>query len=122
MAKLDKNQLIESLKEMTIMDIDEIIKAVEEAFGVSATPVVAAGAVGGTQEAASEVTVKVTGYADNAKLAVLKLYREIAGVGLMEAKTAVEKLPCVVKQDIKPEEAEELKKRFVEVGATVEIK
>lgn len=120
MSKLTKEQFIESLKEMTLVEINDVIKAIEETFGVSAAAPIAA-AAGPAAAASSEVSVTMTNAGDK-KIEVIKLYREISGLGLMEAKAAVEKTPCKIKENIKPEEAEELKKRFEAVGATVEVK
>lgn len=120
MAKMTKEQFVESLKEMTLVEISEVIKAIEEAFGVSAAAPVAAAAAPAA-DANAEVNVILTNAGDK-KIDVIKLYREISGLGLMEAKTAVEKTPCTIKESIKPEEAAELKKKFEAVGATVEVK
>lgn len=118
MAKLTKEQFIESLKEMTLVEINDVIKAIETEFGVSAAPVAVAAA---PAAAASEVSVIMTAVGDK-KIEVIKLYKEISGLGLMEAKAGVEKPPLTVKANIKPEEAAELKKRFEAAGATVEVK
>ena len=122
MAKLTAQQIIDSLKEMTILEINDLVKAIETEFGVSAAApvaVAAAGAAAGA-EAPSEVTVKLTDAGAN-KVAVIKVVREITGLGLMEAKTAVDNTPSVIKENIKPEEAAEIKKKFEEAGAKVEI-
>ena len=122
MAKLTAQQIIDSLKEMTILEINDLVKAIETEFGVSAAApvaVAAAGTAGGT-EAPSEVTVKLTDAGGN-KVAVIKVVREITGLGLMEAKTTVDNTPSVIKENIKPEEAAEIKKKFEEAGAKVEI-
>jgi len=121
MAKINKEQLIESLKEMSMLEINDLVKGIEEAFGVSAAAPVAAGPVAAAAAAPTEVTV----YLDNAganKINIIKLYREYTGLGLMEAKTNVEKGNVAIKEGIKPAEAEEIKKKFVEAGATVSIK
>ncbi|WP_027119682.1 50S ribosomal protein L7/L12 [[Mycoplasma] testudinis] len=120
MAKLTKEQFIESLKEMTLVEINDVIKAIETEFGVSAAAPVAA-AAGPVAAASSEVSVIMTNAGDK-KIEVIKLYKEISGLGLMEAKAGVEKAPLTVKANIKPEEAAELKKRFEAAGATVEVK
>lgn len=120
MAKLSKEQFIESLKEMTLDEINSVIKAIEAEFGVSAAAPVAAAAAPAAA-ASSEVNVVMTALGDK-KIEVIKLYREISGLGLMEAKAAVEKSPCTIKENVKPEEAAELKKRFEAAGATVELK
>ncbi len=121
MAKLTNEQFIEALKEMTILEINDLIKAIETEFGVSAAaPVAVAAAGAGAVEAPSEVTVKLTDAGGN-KVAVIKVVREITGLGLMEAKAAVDNIPSVIKENVKPEEAAEMKKKFEEAGAKVEI-
>ncbi len=121
MAKMTKEQFIESLKEMTLVEINDVIKAIEEAFGVSAAVPVAAAAAAPAAAASSEVSVVMTAVGEK-KIDIIKLYREISGLGLMEAKAAVEKTPCTIKENIKPDEAAELKKRFEAAGATIEVK
>jgi len=124
MAKINKEEFIEGLKEMSLLEVNELVKAIEEAFGVSAAaPVAAAGA--GAAPAAAAAPTEVSVILDNAgaqKIAVIKLYREYTGLGLMEAKTAVEKGGVSVKDNVKPAEAQEIAKKFQEVGATVSIK
>ncbi len=123
MAKLNKDDIISSLKEMTMLEIKELIEAIETEFGVSAAAPVAVAAAGGTGEAAaaSEVSLVLTSAGEN-KVAVIKVVREITGLGLMEAKALVDGAPKPIKEGIKPEEAEELKKKFDGSGATLEIK
>ncbi|MGL4948178.1 MAG: 50S ribosomal protein L7/L12 [Mycoplasma sp.] len=118
MAKLSAQDVIASLKEMTILEINDLVKAIEEEFGVSAAaPAAAAPAAA---EAPSEVTIKLVDAGTN-KVGVIKVVREITGLGLMEAKGAVDSVPSVIKENIKPEEAAELKKKFEDAGAKVEI-
>ncbi|XQP55649.1 MAG: 50S ribosomal protein L7/L12 [Mycoplasmoidaceae bacterium] len=121
MAKLTNQQVIDSLKEMTLMEINDLVKAIEKEFGVSAAAPVAAAAAPAANAEPSLVTLTLTS-AGASKVAVIKIYREITGLGLMEAKNAVDKAPCVVKEGIKPEEAKELGKKFTDAGAKVEIK
>lgn len=122
MAKLTNEQIIESLKEMTILEINDLVKAIETEFGVSAAaPVAVAGAAGAAAEAPSEVNVVLVDAGAN-KVGVIKLIREITGLGLMEAKQMSEKAGSVVKESVKLEEANELKKKFEEAGAKVELK
>ncbi|QZX49262.1 50S ribosomal protein L7/L12 [Mycoplasma sp. E35C] len=121
MAKLTKEQFIESLKEMTIVEINDVIKAIEEEFGVSAAAPVAAAAAPGAAAAPSEVTVVLTSAGDK-KVEVIKLVREITGLGLMEAKKAVDTPPATIKENVKIEEANELKAKFEAAGAKVELK
>lgn len=120
MAKLSKEEIISSLKEMTLLEINDLIKAIETEFGVSAAAPVAAAATSTKAEAPTSVKITLT-EAGAQKVAVIKAYREATGVGLMEAKTAVEKVPAKIKEGLKPEEAEELKKKFEAVGAKVKI-
>lgn len=122
MAKLTSQQIIESLKEMSLLEINNLIKEIETAFGVSAAaPVVAASSGPAKEEAPTSVTVTLV-EAGAQKVAVIKIYREVTGLGLMEAKTAVDKAPAVIKENIKPEEAAELKKKFEDAGAKVSVK
>ncbi|MGL5541090.1 MAG: 50S ribosomal protein L7/L12 [Erysipelotrichaceae bacterium] len=122
MAKLNAQDVIASLKEMTILELNELVKAIEEEFGVTAAAPVAVAAVA---EAAptgpTEVTVTLK-EAGATKVAVIKAVREVTGLGLVEAKGLVDKAPSVIKADIKPEEAEAIKAKLVEAGATVEVK
>ncbi|MDR1850757.1 MAG: 50S ribosomal protein L7/L12 [Mycoplasmataceae bacterium] len=120
MAKITKEQLIESLKEMSLLEINDLVKGIEEEFGVSAAAPVAVAAGPAVAAAPTSVSViLVDGGAQ--KIAAIKLYREFTNLGLMEAKTNVEKGNVPVKEGIKPEEAEEIKKKFVEIGATVKV-
>lgn len=122
MAKLTNEQIIESLKEMTILEINDLVKAIETEFGVSAAAPVAVGAApAAAAEAPSEVDLVLVDAGAN-KVGVIKLVREITGLGLMEAKQMSEKSGSVVKEGVKLEEANELKKKFEEVGAKVELK
>jgi large subunit ribosomal protein L7/L12 len=121
MAKVTKEQIIESLKEMTLLEINDLVKEIETAFGVTAAaPVATAAAAAGPVEAPTSVTISLVD-AGAQKVAVIKTFREATGLGLMEAKGAVEKTPAVIKENIKPEEAEEIKKKFEAVGAKVKI-
>ena len=123
MSKLTNEEVIASLKEMSILELNDLIKAIEDEFGVTAAAPVAVAAVADTAAAAgpSEVTVTLTDVGAT-KVAVIKAVREITGLGLVEAKGLVDKCPSAIKENIKPEEAEEIKKKLVEAGATVEVK
>lgn len=123
MAKLNTADIIESLKEMTILELNDLIKAVEEEFGVTAAAPVAVAAAGVAEEAAapSEVTV-ILKEVGGSKVGVIKVVKEITGLGMMDAKKLVDALPAVIKENIKPEEAEELKSQLQEAGAVIEIK
>ena len=120
MAKLTKEEIVSSLKEMTLVEINDLVKAIETEFGVTAAAPVAAGPAAGPAEAPSAFDVVLID-AGAQKVAVIKAFREATGVGLMEAKNAVEKLPAKVKEGLKPEEAEALKKTFEAAGAKVKL-
>lgn len=122
----DIAKFIEEIKGMTVMELADLVKAIEEEFGVSAAaPVaVAGGAAAAAAPAAEEKTefdVVLTGFGDK-KLGVIKVIREITGLGLKEAKDLVEGCPKNVKEGISKEDAEKLKEQLVAAGATVEIK
>ena len=124
MAKLTKEEIIDSLKEMTVVELNDLVKAIETTFGVTAAAPTAAAPVAGAAAGAepATVTVKVTGLADpSKKVAVLKVYKEITGLGLMDAKKAIDALPATVKEDIKKEEAADLKKKLEDAGAVVSV-
>lgn len=121
MAKVSANDIIAALKDMSMLEIKDLIEAIEKEFGVSAAaPVaVAAGPAAGANAAPTEVTVTLKEVGPN-KVNVIKVVREITGLGLMEAKALVDNAPSKIKENIKVSEAEEIKKKFVEAGATVE--
>ena len=127
MANEKITAIVEEIKSLTILELNELVKAVEEEFGVSAAaPVAVAGAAvaGAAAPAAEEKTefdVILTGFGDK-KLGVIKVIREITGLGLKEAKDMVEGCPKAVKEGISKEDAEKIKAQLVEAGATVEIK
>ena len=123
MAKLTKEDILAHLEEATILELNDVIEAIEEKFGVSAAAPVAVAAAADTAAAAgpSEVTVTLTDIGAT-KVAVIKAVREITGLGLVDAKGLVDKTPSVIKENIKPEEAEEIKAKLTEAGATVEVK
>ena len=117
MAKLTSEELISSLKEMTILELNELVKAIEEEFGVSASaPVAAAAAADVVDEGPSEVSVIVTGVSGS-KVGVIKALREITGLGMMEAKALVDNAPSPIKANISPADAEALKSQLIEAGA-----
>lgn len=123
MAKLTAEELIASLKEMTILELNELVKAIEEEFGVSAAAPVAVAAAAEAEEAEgpSEVSVilkEVTG----SKVGVIKALREITGLGMMDAKKLVDDAPSTIKENINPTEADEIKAQLMEAGAVVEVK
>ena len=122
MAKLTKESFIESLKEMTLLEIKELVDAMKEEFGVdpSAVAVAAAPAAAAEVEEKSTFDVVLTSCGAN-KIAVIKVVREATGLGLVEAKNLTE-AGGAIKECVKKEEAEELKAKFEEAGATVELK
>ena len=124
MAKLTKEVFIESLKEMTILEIKELVDAMKEEFGIDPTAVAAAPAAGAGAAAAAEQTefdVVLTS-AGAAKLGVIKVVKELTGLGLKEAKDLVDNAPKAVKEKVSKAEADELKAKLEEAGATVEVK
>ena len=125
MAKLTKEVFIESLKEMTILEIKELVDALKEEFGVDPSAVAAAPAAGAAAGAAAaeqtEFDVVLTN-AGAAKLGVIKVVKEVTGLGLKEAKDLVDNAPKAVKEKVSKAEAEELEAKLEEAGATVEVK
>ena len=121
MAKLNKEEFISALKEMTILEIKELVDAMKEEFGVdpSAVAVAAAPQAAAAEEGPSKVNVVLTSAGAN-KIAVIKIVRDITGLGLKEAK-AIADNGGAVKEGIAKEEAEQLKAQFEEAGATVEL-
>lgn len=122
---MDKDQIIEALKGMSILEINELVKACEEEFGVSAAAAVVAapGAAGGAaaEEEQTEFTVVLKEVGDN-KIKVIKAVREATGLGLKEAKALVDGAPANVKENVEKAEADALKVSLEEVGAVVELK
>jgi len=122
---VSKDDILEAIAGMTVMDVVELIEAMEEKFGVSAAAAVAAApAAGGDAAAAEEQTefdVVLTSFGAN-KVAVIKAVRGITGLGLKEAKEAVEGAPATLKEAVAKDEAEDVKKQLEEAGASVEIK
>ena len=123
MAKLTNEEIISAVKEMTVVELNELVKAIETEFGVTAAaPVVAgSGAVEEEKKAPSEVSLILKACGDK-KVAVIKAVQAITGLGLMDAKKLVDAAPSPIKEHISPVEAEEHKKALVEAGAEVEIK
>ena len=121
---MDKNQIIEALKGMTILEINELVQACEEEFGVSAAAAVVAAPAAGGGEAAEEQTefTVVLSSAGDQKIKVIKAVREATGLGLKEAKELVDGAPANVKENIEAGEANALKEALEAVGATVELK
>ncbi|MDD6769980.1 MAG: 50S ribosomal protein L7/L12 [Inconstantimicrobium porci] len=122
---MNKEQIIEAIKNMSVLELDELVKACEEEFGVSAAaPVAVAGAAGAGAGAAEEksefdVVLKAAGAE---KIKVIKLVREVTGLGLKDAKEIVDGAPKTLKEAVAKEEAEAMKAKFAEVGAELELK
>ena len=120
-----KEDILESISNMTVMEVVDLISEMEEKFGVTAAAAVAAApAAAGGGEAVEEKTEFDVALADMGgnKVAVIKATRAITGLGLKEAKDKVESAPCVLKEGVSKEEAEDFKKQLEEAGATVELK
>jgi len=121
MAKID--ELLETIDTLTVVELAELVKGIEEKYGVSAAAVaapVAGGAAGAAAEEKSEFNVVLKDAGAN-KIQVIKVVRDATGLGLKEAKDLVDGAPKTVKEAVKKEEAEELKAKFEEAGATVEL-
>jgi len=123
---VSKEDILETISNMSVMDVVDLISAMEEKFGVSAAAPVAVAAAGPAAEVAAaeektEFSVILASFG-NSKVPVIKAIREITGLGLKEAKDLVEGAPTAVKEGVAAAEAEELKKKLEEAGATVEVK
>lgn len=117
-------QILEAIKEMTVLELNDLVKAIEDEFGVTAAaPVAMMGGAGGGDAAAeqTEFDVVLTAAGDQ-KIKVIKAVREITGLGLKEAKEVVDNAPKAIKEGATKEEAEEMKAKLEEVGAVIEIK
>ena len=125
MAKLSIEEIIAAVEELTVLELNDLVKAEEEKFGVSATAGVAvvAGPAGGgaAAEEKTEFDVELTEVGSE-KIKVIKAVREVTGLGLKEAKEVVDNAPKVLKEQVSKEEAEEIKTKLSEVGATVTLK
>jgi large subunit ribosomal protein L7/L12 len=122
--KMTREDIIQAIKEMSVLDLNELVKACEEEFGVSAAAaVVAGGAVAGAaaEEEKTEFDVVLTSAGDN-KIKVIKAVREMTGLGLKEAKEIVDGAPKTLKEGVSKEEADEMKAKLEEVGASIEVK
>ncbi len=127
MAKLTQEEIINSIKEMTVLELNNLVKALEEEFGVSAAAaavaVPAAGAAAGGEAAEEKTEFDVILKSPGAKkLEVVKVVKKLTGLGLKEAKELVDKAPGAVKEGVSKEEAEDIKKALEEAGAEVEVK
>ena len=121
---MTREDIIQAIKEMSVLDLNELVKACEEEFGVSAAaPVAVAGAVAGGEAAAEKTEFDVVlANAGASKIKVIKVVREITGWGLKEAKEIVDGAPKTLKEAVSKEEAEDIKAKLAEVGAEVEVK
>ena len=125
MASEKINALVEEYKSLTVLELSELVKALEEEFGVSAAAMAApaaGGAAAAPVEEKTEFDVVLAGFDAAAKIKVIKAVREITGLGLAEAKAAVEGAPKALKEAVSKDEAEELKKKLEEAGGKVELK
>ena len=120
---MTKEQILDAIKEMSVLELNDLVKAIEEEFGVTAAAPVAVvgGAAAGAAEEKTEFVV-VLANAGDSKIKVIKVVREITGDGLKEAKEKVDGAPATLKEGVSKEEAEEIKAKLEEVGATVEVK
>ena len=121
---MSKEEMIEEIKKMTVVELSELVKAIEEEFGVSAVAAAApaAGAVAGGEAAAEKTSFNVVlTEAGDQKIKVIKVVRDATGLGLKEAKELVDWAPKTVKENVSKEEAEDLKAKFTEVGAVIEL-
>lgn len=123
MAKLTKEEFIEMLNDMTILEIKEYVDAMKDAYGIDPTAVAAAPAAAEGAAAAeqTEFDVVMTSFGDS-KIKVIKVVKDVTGLGLKEAKDLVSAAPATVKEKVSKEEAEDVKAKLEEAGATVEVK
>lgn len=121
---MDKEQMIEAIKNMSVLELNDLVKAIEEEFGVTAAAPVAVAGAGVAAEAAEEQSEfdVVLNDAGASKIKVIKAVREITGLGLKEAKELVDNLPKPVKEKVAKEDAESIKEKLEEAGASVEVK
>ena len=123
----DKDAFMTALDSMSVMELNDLVKAIEEKFGVSAAAMAAPAGAGGGGAAApvaeeqTEFTVMLTEVGAN-KVSVIKVVRELTGLGLKEAKDLVDGAPKTIKEGVNKDEAESIKKKFVDAGATVDVK
>lgn len=125
-----KEELIDALSNLKVLEVVDLIKALEEKWGVSAAAPVAVAAVAGAAAGAAapaaeektEFTVTMTAFAADKKVGVIKVIREITGLGLKEAKDMVEGVPSVVKEAVPKKDAEDIKKKLTDAGATADVK
>ena len=124
MASEKITKFVEDIKTLSVLELAELVDAIQEEFGVTAAIAAApaaGGAAGGAEAAKTEFDVVLTSFGD-AKMAVIKVAKEVLGLGLKEAKEVVESAPKAIKEGVSEAEANELKAKFEEAGATIEIK
>ncbi|GAE31477.1 50S ribosomal protein L7/L12 [Alkalihalobacillus hemicellulosilyticus] len=120
---MSKEQIIEAIKEMSVLELNDLVKAIEEEFGVTAAAPVAVAAAGGDAGGAEQTEFDVVlESAGGSKINVIKVVRELTGLGLKEAKALVDGAPAPIKEGVAKEEAEEAKAKLEEAGASVEVK
>ncbi|GAA5345851.1 50S ribosomal protein L7/L12 [Planifilum fimeticola] len=121
---MTKEEIIEAIKGMSVLELNDLVKAIEEEFGVTAAAPVAVAAPGAAAEAAEEKTEfdVILANPGGSKINVIKVVRAITGLGLKEAKALVDEAPKPIKEGVSKEEAEEIKSKLEEAGATVELK
>lgn len=119
---MTQEQILEAIKEMTVLQLNDLVKAIEEEFGVTAAAPVAAAAAGGAAEEEQTEFDVILASAGDQKIKVIKAVREATGLGLKEAKALVDEAPKAIKEGVTKEEAEEVKGKLEEVGASVEVK
>lgn len=123
MAKLNIEEFLESLKEMSVLELNDLVKAIETEFGVTAAAAVVSGPAAAVEEDQGPSTVNVVlASFGSTKIAVIKAVRELTGLPLKEAKELVDNAPKTIKEGVEPEEANTIKAKLEEAGATVEFK
>ena len=119
---MTQEQILDAIREMTILQLNDLVKAIEDEFGVTAAAPVAAAAAGGAAEEEKTEFDVILASAGDQKIKVIKAVREVTGLGLKEAKALVDEAPKALKEGVSKEEAEEIKAKVEEVGASVEVK
>lgn len=118
---MTQDQIIEAVEKMTVLELNTLVKTIEEKWGVSAAAVAVAGPAAAAAEEKSEFNVELTSFGEQ-KIAVIKIVKEVLALGLAEAKTLVESAPAMLKADVKKEDAEAWKKKIEDVGGKVTLK
>lgn len=118
---MDQDKIIEAVEKMTILELNTLVKAIEEKWGVSAAAVAVAGPAAAAAEEKSEFDVELTSFGEQ-KIAVIKIVKEVLALGLAESKTLVESAPAMLKTGVKKEDAESWKKKIEEAGGKVTLK